>query len=181
MKVLICTPLYPPDIEPCALYTQELARRLAETHEVTVLTYGLLPEPTERVQIIGVNKEYVLPVRLARYAQKLFTLSRGADAIIVENGPSVEFPVLLVALFFGMRSIFHESDVRAQTVRERNPVHTFVHTLVRERSSAHLFGKLPERPEIMPFEEPPTSLQAVYESEWTTHLAEVNGLLKTYA
>lgn len=181
MKILICTPLYPPDIEPCAMYTQELARRLAETHEVTVLTYGFLPESTEHVHIVSVPKEYALPIRLVRFTQKLFVLARASDAIIVENGPSVELPIFLASLFIGVRPIFHESDTRTQAKRKRNPIHALLHTLVRTHSSAHLFGRLPERPEIMPFKEPPTALQAAYESDWTKHLAEVNEFLKMYA
>ena len=56
MKIVLATPLYPPDTEPTALYC-ELAKRLGQEkhHQVTIVTYGA-PRTNTWVAIIAVDK-----------------------------------------------------------------------------------------------------------------------------
>lgn len=100
MRILIVTALYPPEINATATYCKELAKRLtAKSNKVTVLTYTTLPEELSKVQIIKVNKQFPLPVRLIVFSLKLFLASRKVDIIHVENGSSVGLPVAVMSIF----------------------------------------------------------------------------------
>ncbi len=99
MRILLVTPLYPPDIKEPAPYVKELANRLSVNHAVTVLAYNHLPEAITGVQIITIEKSDVLLVRLVRFFQALRDLARDADVLYMQNGPSVELPILLLSLF----------------------------------------------------------------------------------
>ena len=64
MKILIVTPLYPPDIAGHSAYVKELALRLREAHTVTILAYNHIPEKIEGVNIITIQKHLPTLVRL---------------------------------------------------------------------------------------------------------------------
>lgn len=175
MNILIATPLFPPDIEPSAMYVQELAKRLADTYSVSVLTYGALPEPTENVTVYGVGKNELMPVRLTRFFFTLLKEVRKTDVVIFENGPSVELPVLLVSLFsLNTRFIFHEGDRRALKALRRQPIRALLHRLVRMRAKCTLNETPPEKPEILPLSSVHVpDVMMSYDAVWDLHLKEV--------
>lgn len=67
MKIVLATPLYPPDIAAPALYVKELAKRIATLHDVTIVAYANLPETMPEVRMIAVSKRQPLPLRLLTY------------------------------------------------------------------------------------------------------------------
>jgi hypothetical protein len=71
MRILLASPLYPPDIAEPAPYVKELALRLSASHSVTVLTYGKHPETIERVRMHSVDKSTPRLVRLKAYTRAL--------------------------------------------------------------------------------------------------------------
>ncbi|XKT74503.1 MAG: hypothetical protein ACJKTH_00175 [Patescibacteria group bacterium UBA2163] len=176
MHILICTPLFPPDVEPIAQYVQELARRLSDTHTVTVLTYGALPEPTDGVDIQGVSKDQLTVTRILRYTHKLFTLQRKADIVLAINGASVELPLVLTAPFSRARSLFNYCDTRAHEAQQKNIFLRTLHMLARARAAHTLCAVPATKPEILPFSPQPIAAQKQYEADWKAHKAHLESL-----
>jgi len=176
MRVLISTPLYPPDIEPQARYVKELAIRLSDTHEVTLLTYGRIPERIPRVTIHAVPKHIPLVVRLIVYTRALWSMQKSADAIFSENGASVELPLMLVSLLSRVPIVFHEGDVCAQERNKGDVLFKTIHRLAA-RGAKKLTGTPLQKPEVfrhLPF---PKTAYAAYADSWQKHILKVNRLL----
>lgn len=113
MKIIIATPLYPPDIAEPAPYVKELAKNLRHKHDITVVAYANNPEKISRVKIVAVSKRDWLPVRLIKYTLALYKASKGTDVIYVQNGPSVDFPAIIVGKITGINVIIRFSHDKA--------------------------------------------------------------------
>jgi hypothetical protein len=178
MKIVLASALYPPDIAPPAVYIKELARRLAPRHEVTAVVYGRLPEEVAGVRVVAVDKRRALPLRLASFMRALWRSARGADAVLIENGASVELPALLVSLFARAPLFVHFGDTGAR-VRARESF--FLHVLERILLP-HARGSIDEspapRPEILPFVERPDAALEQYERSWKAHIEKLEQLFK---
>ncbi len=171
MRILICTPLYPPDTEPSARYVQELATRLTSRgHTITVLAYGALLEPTVGVVLHPIPKEAPLSIRLMHYARALLQLQQHVDVIMCENGPSVELPFFLTSFFTHVKRILHDSDVRARAVRKRHIIFDTIHRAARLRADSVFVGTPLPRPELLPFTPHPAEAFTQYEVSWVRHL-----------
>lgn len=174
MKILILSPLFPPDVGEPASYVKELMRRL-EGHSVEALIYGYLPESVPTVQITAVDKRSWVLKRLFTYTRSLFKAQASAEIIILNNAPSIELPLLFVSLFYKRRIILCESDPRASKAAQSGFYKT-LHTQVKKRCVKVI--TLPDQsvynaPETLPFSEPnPTLLQA-RASWWSVHVKEL--------
>jgi hypothetical protein len=170
MKVVIATPLYPPDLAEPAPYSKELARRLVGAHDVTVLAYGYLPEAVPGVKVEVVNKRQPLPVRLFLYTLSLLGAAKNADVVIAENGPSVALPAGLVARLVRIPFIMHVGDAAAHA-HGINSAYGFPERLL-EGAAAKVVSDMPlPRPEVLPFGIPAAHSPEAYEASWETHLA----------
>src|SRR3989344_1419984 len=98
MRILIATPLFPPDIEPSARYIKELAARLKARHQVTILAFTRLPEAIPGVTILSVDKKKPRLVRIFTFFIKALVALQTNDIVYVQNGPSVELPIRLAML-----------------------------------------------------------------------------------
>ncbi len=197
MRILIVTPLYPPDIAGSALYVKELATRLSARHSVTILTYGHLPEAIPNVHIVSVEKSQPLLTRLVHFTRACMREQAEADVVLVENGPSVELPLFLTCLSRKANMLFHLYDETAlchatTSYQYRLPfllarwcaTHLMVHR--ESRYSTHLVKKADSRlttltrplarPEILPLESYPEAPMADYKKSWENHLAELTTL-----
>lgn len=85
MKILIATPLYPPEIGGPATYTKEIAEKLKKDHEVTIVTYADNPKPIEGVSLYAISKKQFLPIRLFKYYKLIKKLSKEVDIIHSQN------------------------------------------------------------------------------------------------
>jgi len=176
MKVVIATALFPPDIAEPAPYTKTLARRLAGEHEVTVVLYGRLPESVPAVRYVCVDKRRALPFRLIAYTRALLHEARHADVLHVENGSSVELPVLVVSLISRTPFVLHIGDTRAHT--QDSPLTRLLARLVTFRA-ASVVEELPHaRPEILPFAPYPTRELEKYEHSWQAHIQTLTSAYK---
>lgn len=173
MKLLILSPLYPPDSDPTARYTKELATRLSEEHSVSILTYGYLPEKIENVYITAVDKRQPLIVCLAQFSSLLFKLDTDVDCIITENGPSVELPLFILSCVRNTPYILHRGDSGALRATRKSLLRRLLHTLVTKRARNVINASPQERPEILPLEPFPTEEIAAFEKSWEKHLAEL--------
>ncbi len=200
MKILIATPLYPPDIAGHAPYVKELASRLKNMHEVTIVAYNHIPERIDGVHIIVVEKQLPLPVRIIKYAYMLFIAARRADVVYLQNGASTELPMILIShltstpftlrlgdevpLCYAEKNIWHRLLLHAALWSARKViVHTktsvCLHTL---KMSEGLKNKMIDvarpliRPEVLPFQGYPLASFEEYESSWVQHVNKLNTL-----
>lgn len=191
MRILLVTPLYPPDIAEPAQYIKELARRLSENHAVSVLVYGHIPEPVPNVKITAIEKSAMLPVRLIRFFCALLKHMHHTDVVYVQNGPSVELPILFASFFTKRRIVLGLNDQASLTHSQKNfflkilLAHTMMraNTIIAHDNSfvgkemAHTIKKPNTRPEILPFEAFPKNALEQYEDSWKKHITELTSLL----
>lgn len=188
MKLLIATPLYPPDIAPLAVYVKELARRLGGHLDVTVIAYAQIPEKVPGVRIVPVVKNIPLPFRLAQFTKVLAREARKHDVLFVQNGASVELPASLVSFVCSTPMIVHLGDAVARASAEKRSVLKKIFNLVLSRATRVVYDEhiitptlddpkkviivpLPlQRPEILPFHEYPSDAMDAYEHSWDMHI-----------
>jgi hypothetical protein len=195
MKILIATPLYPPDIAGHAPYVKELATRLRSMHNVTILAYNHIPEKIDGVTILPVEKNQPLVRRLFQYTHLLLQEAKRADVVYVQNGPSTEFPLSMVAPFvhapFVLRlgdetALCHAQHEKFHALLLRIALHSTRAIVTHRESSAytptyarsiqkkvHDLTRPHARPEILPFSEFPTHLMDTYEASWNAHITEL--------
>lgn len=191
MRILLVTPLYPPDIAEPAPYVKELAFRIKEDHEVTVLSYNYIPEEMDGVFCRTIQKHHPLPIRLLKFTWTLWKDARNADIVYVQNGPSTELPSLLLALLTRRPYILRLGDETAlRQASERFLFRTLLRSAIRHAQSVvvhshtsaytapfqhHLrkFINLDRpltRPEILPFAPHPSEALLTYEASWQSHV-----------
>lgn len=102
MKIVIATPIYPPEIGGPATYTKELCGHLALAHDITVIAYTNSADAFPNTLLIPVGKGRPLPIRLAVFFKKLLRVSKGVDVIYVQNAMAAGLPVALVSLLTGI-------------------------------------------------------------------------------
>lgn len=173
MKIVIATPLYPPEIGKTAAYTKELAKRLSENNEVTIITYGNLPEEIDGVTIIPVNKNLPLLQRLTLFTYQLIKHRKQADIIYAENGSSVELPVGIVTLLTKKSLILHIGDIAAVK-------HALIRNFVERLSKEVVTDITQEKPEILPFDEVTEEENKKYKESWKNHISILQKLFKKY-
>ncbi len=98
MKIVLATPLYPPEIGGPATYVKELAHKLRDEHEVTIVAYASTSEKVPGTTLITVSKRRALPVRLAKFTYELWRVSRRADVVYVQNAVAAGLPAVIVRL-----------------------------------------------------------------------------------
>ncbi len=102
MKILLATPIYPPEIGGPATYTIEIAKRLCDQHDITIVAYtndGVAPRGSK---LVKVAKNRSLPLRLASYFFTLFKAAKGADVIYAQNAMAAGLPAMLVGTLRGI-------------------------------------------------------------------------------
>jgi glycosyltransferase involved in cell wall biosynthesis len=176
MKIVVATPLYPPEIGDPAPYVKELAKRLQGRHEVTVVAYGRLPEQVPGVRIISVDKRRPLPARLLAYTRALARAAKSADLIYAMNGASVELPTLILSLISRTPIIFGIADgIAHKRAEQRLAVHVLERiALAHARAVVRTFPM--PRPEILPLAPRPEEALRAYEKSWQTHLDMLDSL-----
>lgn len=101
MRIVLATPIFPPETGGPATYTRELAERLKQAHEITVVTYADAPEAMAGVKMVAISKEKPLLSRLAAYFFALRSESKKADIIYVQNAVAAGLPAALVGMVTG--------------------------------------------------------------------------------
>lgn len=95
MKIILATPVYPPEIGGPATYTKELANRLKGDHEVGIVAYASASEFIPGTKLYIVSKRRPLPLRLAKFFFTLLRVSKGADVIYVQNAMAAGLPAIV--------------------------------------------------------------------------------------
>lgn len=173
MKIAIATPFYPPETEEMAVYIKELAERLAERHDVTIVAYARLPEESPRVRIFAVSKRLPLPIRLVLYMIFLFRAVRKADVLYAENGASVELPAGIVAALTRRPLFIHVGDKSATARAPMNFFLRHIERFAKKRARTVITDTPMKRPEILPFEPPPIEKEKSYCHSWDAHIKKL--------
>lgn len=102
-KLLICTPIYPPEIGGPATYTKELSERLHNKYDITILTYGENDKSPvfPGTKLVTISKSLSMPIRILLYTLKLLTISKNFDLIYVQNAVASGFPVAINKMIKG--------------------------------------------------------------------------------
>jgi hypothetical protein len=179
MQILLLSPLYPPDIAPPAPYVKELLQRLAGTADVSLLTYGRLPEGVTDVLIVAIDKRRLLPVRLFAYTAALIQMGRKADVIYAQNGASVELPLWLASFFFRTPVVFCIGDAAAHRRAQARWLLRFVERLAHHKAKATVTDVPPKRPIILPLEPRPEAALEAYEAAWSVHMQKLEALFSS--
>lgn len=169
MKIALATSLYPPDIAPVASYVKALASRLSKTHEVTVITYGHVPEKVPGVRIVAIEKRHLIPLRLFLYTFALWRESLRAHLIFMQNGASVELPALIVSFLTRTPIFFRFGDTAAHEWAHKNTFRRLIENFALKRSRLITLDDPLPRPEILPFDPPPVAALAAHKSSWEKH------------
>lgn len=172
MRIVITTPLYPPEVAYIASYAKELARRLSKNHNVTVLAYAHIPEKIDSVQLITVNKRQPRLTRLWSFWRAFVRVTKDSDAVIVLNGASVELPLLLSiqlppTLFIIADKATHEHS-------------RFIERFARARAHVTIENTPTQKPEILPLEPSPADALAEWENQWHEHIQTLEKIFANY-
>ncbi len=178
MKILITTPIYPPELGDPASYTKELAERLAKKHKVTVLMYGHLPEKTEGASFVLVKKDRPLVFRLVAFLFIFLRESAKVELVFSENGASVELPLGIASLFIKKPIIFHKGDLLAEKRTEKSLLLRLVQKFAFGRAKKVMSDIPLKRPEILPFEPEPKEAFEKYEASWKDHLNKLEKIFE---
>ena len=95
MKIVIATPIYPPEIGGPATYTKELVKKLCNEHECIVVAYTDNTQKIPNSKLVPVSKQAMLPVRLFKYFFTLLKEMRGTDVLYVQNAMAAGLPAML--------------------------------------------------------------------------------------
>ncbi len=177
MKILILSPLFPPDVGAPAPYVKALMCCL-KGHTVTGLIYGYLPESVEGVSITAIDKRTWVVRRLIAYTKALVQARRDVDLIILNNAPSVELPMLLVSLCSQNTIVLCESDPLAIKSSSKG-FYKLLHALLVRRSKKII--TLPNEtiytaPEQLPFNTVDTLVTDIQNKWWHDHINELTTL-----
>lgn len=171
MRILIATPLFPPDTAPAAVYAKELAARLSGLHEVSVVAYSYIPEQVPGAQIHAVSKRQPVPIRITAFMAALFQKARHADILYVLNGSSAELPAALVSRLTGTPLVLGISDAAAHEHAQHSSLHAMIERLARIQARSIISEMPVPRPEILPLEQKDGAAFSRYEASWEAHLA----------
>ena len=171
MKILILTPLFPPDTGAPAPYTKQLIEQL-QNHQVTLVAYGHLPEAAPYQTLITLDKRWPKLFLLMKSFFVLLTNSRSHELILVNNGPSTELPALAASFFIRTPIKLCLSDPRALRASEGG-LYKIIHTLFRRRASSVI--TFPEastylRPEKLPFAKEDPLIEKTQQAWWQDHI-----------
>ena len=98
MRIVLATPVYPPEIGGPATYTKELSLRLRDKHEIVIVAYASTSEIIPGTTLFVASKQHPLPLRILKFTFDLFRASQGADVIYVQNAMAAGLPAVIVGM-----------------------------------------------------------------------------------
>jgi hypothetical protein len=170
MKILILSPLFPPDTGAPADYVKELTQRLTVEHETTVLMYGYLPEAVPGSTLLPIDKRVILPWRLFSFTKTLLA-KQGHELLLVNNAPSIELPLLVASFVKNISFVLIESDPIARHASERG-LYKLLHTTLTKRAKKVVVLEdetTYKKAEVLPFVEFDMARESRRQTWWNAH------------
>lgn len=175
MRILVLSPLFPPDTSDSAKYVKLLALRLTEANvDVTILLYGFLPESTP-ADTIAIDKRKNPLFRIFHFTLTLFRVGNKYDRIVINNGPSVELPLFLYLLLFRKEVVLCLSDTETRHTGERG-WYSLLHKLLRKKVEKTI--EMPDNNThlpitVHPFKEVSDYIKKAHDTWWDNHVNDV--------
>jgi glycosyltransferase involved in cell wall biosynthesis len=112
MKIIIATPLYPPETGPLSNYSKDLALTLAKENDLNVLAYANNIEKNNNFEIYTISKKQSLLIRIIKFVFKLLSIARASDFILAQNAVAAGLPAVVVQKITGTKAIinFYEDE-----------------------------------------------------------------------
>src|SRR3989344_5649982 len=98
VKIILATPVYPPEFGGPATYTKGLALKLRDQHQIIVVAYASTSEIIPGIELHVASKLRPLPLRLLKFTIALFRASWCADVIYVQNAMAAGLPAVIVGM-----------------------------------------------------------------------------------
>ena len=98
MKIVLATPIYPPEIGGPATYTKEICERLGKTHNITVVAYTHEGRAYGNAKLVEVEKNAPLPLRLMRFFFAVYREAKTADVIYAQNAVAAGLPSVIAGI-----------------------------------------------------------------------------------
>lgn len=118
-RIIIATPLFPPETGDAARWAKRRAAELVKEHETVVVAYGHLPESVSGVRIIEIDKRSALVVRFSRFLRTLWHEAHRAERI-----EACEVAAAIPAVLVGrLRNIPVRVRFRGSEAKERGREH----------------------------------------------------------
>src|SRR3569623_1309115 len=95
MRIVIATPIYPPEIGGPATYARELSVRLAKSEQRPVVAYSDEAQVVEGTKLVLVAKSQGLLMRLWQFFFAVLREAHKADVIYVQNAVAAGLPSVL--------------------------------------------------------------------------------------
>lgn len=95
MKIILATPIYPPEIGGPATYIKELVERLRDQHELTVVALSNNQNEIPGSKLLAIDKQNKLPVRLWLFFKTIYKASKDADLLYVQNAMAAGLPSVI--------------------------------------------------------------------------------------
>lgn len=123
MKILITTPLYPPEIAEIAVYSKTLAEKLSINHKITLLAYANHPLKAQGFSFIYVLKNKNFFTRIFLFFKALIKNINNQEILFLQSGISASLPAFLIAKIKNKKIVFRyfedEPEKRAQIKTNR--------------------------------------------------------------
>lgn len=123
MRILLLSPIYPPDIGGPATYAQELSERLTPEHTLTVIAYTTNTAVSYgSARLIQISKSAPLVMRLFAFFRAAYQEGKNADVIYAQNPVAAGLPAVLAGMLIRkpvvIKFVGDEAWERATQARE---------------------------------------------------------------
>lgn len=98
MKIVLATPIFPPESGGPGTYTCVIAERLSRAHNVVVVTYSDNPTPLPFARVVAIHKSQRVISRLWKYTFALIHELRDADVVYAQNAVASGFPAVIAGM-----------------------------------------------------------------------------------
>lgn len=101
MKILLATPVYPPEIGGPATYTVEIVERLHNNHDIKIVALADNPKVLDGASLTTISKKQRIWTRLWKTYKAILKEGKDRDVIYVQNALAAGFPAVLAGKKLG--------------------------------------------------------------------------------
>lgn len=95
MKIVLATPIFPPESGGPGTYTCAIAERLSPKHDIVIVTYGDNPTLFTFGRVVAVKASANILLRWLRYTYILWKEMGSADVVYAQNAMASGFPAVI--------------------------------------------------------------------------------------
>ncbi len=123
MKILISTPLFPPENHYPANFSKDFAAHLQKMgHDIVVTTFSNFPEKVEYVKIVHVRKDKNIFLRMVLFFYQMIKHVGKQEVVVLKQAGFSSFLTVLVAKVFRIKVILKMKEDEAEVRIERQKI-----------------------------------------------------------